>query len=121
MYEPRNPAQIERDLETLRAANQQATRVLMDLEEEHETAQAAYAVALEKARLSTWSEAAGGDSWTESHRNAYAVAQTEQQRIALAAAAGKVRAARARAAGIRTEVDIIRSQSALLRSALEVA
>jgi len=114
---PVTPAEVERQMLDLLKANRAAYDELRACEEQYERCSADWEVQKAKAYLATFTNE---DRWTEARRTAYAVSQCEDTRIHLAAATSRVRAARAKVAAIKVEVDLVRSVGTSVRSSLEM-
>lgn len=118
MYEPPlTPVQVEHKLLELVQHNQRAYQDLRDAEHAYEAVKAEHQIAYAKARLATYAE---HKDWTVGRRDDYATAATEDLRLQLAGAEAVVKSARAKAAAVRTQADLVRSIGLSVRTSMEV-
>ena len=115
------PVSVEQELIRLRNANKEAYDWLRQSEATFEAALADYEIGRERAFLETFSSQISHDEkWTEARRKAYAMDAVAEQRLALAAATSTVRAARAKVAAVKTDVDIVRSVGTSVRTSFNL-
>lgn len=108
-YEPPlTPVQVEQRLTGLLSRNWESYQELKAAEQIYEDRKATFEIAYAGALLEThkYEDQKG---WSVARREAAATIATEKERVALAAATSVVKAARAKAAAVRTQVDIVRS------------
>jgi hypothetical protein len=114
---PLTPVQVEQELMKLLKSNQSTYVDLRDAEKQFEQANATHQIAFARALLETY-KYDDQKAWSVARREAAATVATEGERIALAAATALVKAARAKAAAVRTQADIIRSIGTSVRTSM---
>jgi hypothetical protein len=112
------PAQIEQRLKDLSREVDQSHKDLADAETHYFKTKAAYELALAHARLSLASNREA--KLTVSDKADMALISTEDLHMKMAAAEAVVRAARANASRIRTQVDIARSIGTSVRTSMDL-
>lgn len=115
---PVNPAQVEQQMLQLLKDNRAAYDELRMCEAEFEKRSSDWEIHKARAYLATF---ASEEKWTEARRSAYAVSKCEDARLLLGAATARVKAARAKVAAIKVEVDLVRSVGTSVRSSLEMS
>lgn len=117
-YEPPlTPVQVEQRLLDLVQQNLRAYQDLRDAEHAYEVAKAEHQIAYAKARLETYAD---HKDWNVGRRDDVATVATEDLRLRLAAAEAVVKSARAKAAAVRTQADLVRSIGLSVRTSMEV-
>ena len=111
------PMQVEKRLVDLTKEVNQAHNDLIDAEQLFHTTKASYEVAMARARMNV---SHPDFKLTSVHREDQALIQNAEQHMELAMAEAAVKAARANANRIRTQVDIARSISVSVRASLEL-
>lgn len=115
------PMQVERRLKDLSKELDTCHDYLVSAEEAYYITKAQYEVSLAKSRLSLASKSSPtGKNYTVGEREDMAIAENEELHFQIARAEAMVRAARANAARIKTQVDIARSISVSVRSGMDI-
>ena len=114
------PAQIEKRLYDLSKEIDESHSELVEIESHYNSWKAQYEIALARSRMiySTKSSP-GGKNYTVSEREDMALLENEELHLQLATAEAQVKAARANAARIKTQVEIARSIGTSVRSSME--
>lgn len=114
--------QVERRLLDLSHEVDEAYESLRAAEMEFHTAKATYEVEYARATLQISAQAKTDESRpTVAEKEARALLKVEAQRMALAAAEAVVRAARANANRLQTQVDLARSVGTTLRASIDMS
>jgi len=115
------PAQVERRLKDLSNELDSCHEDLVAAEDKYFTTKATYEVAIARTRLSLASKSAHtGKNYTVGEREDMAIVENTDLHYAMATAEAMVRAARANAMRLKTQVDIARSISVSVRSGMEL-
>ena len=116
------PAQVEKRLYDLSKELDTIQKDLEDQEDNYYITKARYEVALAKTRMEYASKSApNGKNYTLQEREDLALIQNEELHFQLAQAEALVKASRANASRIKTQVDIARSIGTSVRVSMEVA
>jgi hypothetical protein len=111
------PMQVEKRLVDLTKEVDEAHNDLIDAEQLFHTTKAAFEVSMARARMSV---SHPDFKLTSVQREDQALIQNAEQHMQLAMAEASVKAARANANRIRTQVDIARSISVSVRASMEI-
>jgi len=114
------PAQIEKRLYDLSKEIDDSHSELVEVESHYNSYKAQYEIAIARSRMiySTKSSPTG-KNYTVSEREDMALLENEELHLRVAMAEAQVKAARANAARIKTQVEIARSIGTSVRSSLE--
>ena len=116
------PAQIEARLYALSKDLDAIQKELEEQEENYYMTKASYEVALARSRMTYASKSApNGKNYTLQEREDLALIENQELHFALAKAEAMVKAGRANASRIKTQVDITRSIGTSVRVSMEVA
>jgi len=116
------PMQVEKRLKELSKELDMCHDYLASAEEAYFTTKAHYEVSLAKSRLSLSSKSSPmGKNYTVGEREDMAIVENEELHFQIARAEAMVRAARANAARIKTQVDIARSIGTSVRTGMETS
>ena len=118
MSQPITPQMIETRLRDLSKEVDQSYKELNDAETNYFKIKAQYEIALAKARLSLIGQ--NNQKLTVSDKADLALTSTEQLHLQMATAEALVRASRANAQRIRTQVDIARSIGTSVRTSMDI-
>ena len=115
------PMQVERRLKDLSNELDTCHEDLVQAENTYYTTKAQYEVALAKSRLTLASKSSPtGKNYTVGEREDMALVENADLHFAIASAEAMVRAARANAVRLKTQVDIARSLSVSVRSGMDL-
>jgi hypothetical protein len=114
------PAQIEKRLYDLSKEIDESHSELVEVESHYNSYKAQYEIAIAKSRMEfSMKSSPTGKNYTVSEREDMALLANEELHIRVAMAEAQVKAARANAARIKTQVEIARSIGTSVRSAIE--
>lgn len=115
------PAQIEKRLYDLSKEIDESHSELVEIESHYNSWKAQYEIALAKSRMEySMKSSPTGKNYTVSEREDMALLANEELHLRVASAEAQVKAARANAARIKTQVEIARSIGTSVRSSMEV-
>lgn len=115
------PMQVERRLKDLSKELDSCHDALVDAERTYFTTKAEYEIAVARSRLSLSAKSSPtGKNYTVGEREDLAILENTELHFAMASAEALVRASRANAARIKTQVDIARSISVSVRSGMDI-
>lgn len=115
------PMQVESRLKALSKELDTCHDSLVDAEKMYYTTKAEYEIAIARSRLALSSKSSpAGKNYTVGEREDLAIIENADLHFAMASAEALVRASRANAARIKTQVDIARSISVSVRSGMEL-
>jgi hypothetical protein len=116
------PAQIEARLKALSKEIDDVHVQLVDAERDYNTVKANFEIAMAKSRMAYASKSApNGKNYTVQERDDLAVLDNAELHLQLAIDEAKVKAARANANRIKTQVEIARSIGTSVRTSLDLA
>jgi hypothetical protein len=116
------PAQIEKRLYDLSKEIDESHSELVEVESHYNSYKAHYEIAVAKSRMEFSTKSSPtGKNYTVSEREDMALIANEELHLRVAMAEAQVKAARANASRIKTQVEIARSIGTSVRSAMEVA
>jgi hypothetical protein len=114
------PAQIEKRLYDLSKEIDDSHSELVEVESHYNSDKANYEIAMARSRmLYSMKSSPTGKNYTVSERDDMALLENEELHLRVAMAEAQVKAARANAARIKTQVEIARSIGTSVRSSLE--
>lgn len=116
------PAQIEARLKALSKEIDEVHVQLVDAERDYNTAKANYEIAMAFSRMTYASKSSpSGKNFTVQERDDLAILENRELHLQLAIDEAKVKAARANANRIKTQVEIARSIGTSVRTSLDLA
>jgi hypothetical protein len=114
------PAQIEKRLYDLSKEIDESHSELVEVESHYNSYKAQYEIAIARSRMTySMKSSPTGKNYTVSEREDMALLENEELHIRVAMAEAQVKAARANAARIKTQVEIARSIGTSVRSSME--
>jgi hypothetical protein len=116
------PAQIEARLKALSKEIDEVHVQLVDAERDYNTVKANFEIAMAKSRMTYASKSSpSGKNYTVQERDDLALLDNAELHLQLAIDEAKVKAARANANRIKTQVEIARSIGTSVRTSLDLA
>lgn len=116
------PAQIEARLKALSKEIDEVHVQLVDAERDYNTVKANFEIAMAKSRMTYASKSSpSGKNYTVQERDDLALLDNSELHLQLAIDEAKVKAARANANRIKTQVEIARSIGTSVRTSLDLA
>jgi hypothetical protein len=116
------PAQIEARLKALSKEIDEVHVQLVDAERDYNTVKANFEIAMAKSRMTYASKSSpSGKNYTVQERDDLAILDNAELHLQLAIDEAKVKAARANANRIKTQVEIARSIGTSVRTSLDLA
>jgi hypothetical protein len=114
------PAQIEKRLYDLSKEIDESHSELVEVESHYNSFKAQYEIAMARTRMTYATKSAPtGKNYTVTERDDMALLENEELHLRVAMAEAQVKAARANATRIKTQVEIARSIGTSVRSSLE--
>jgi len=114
------PAQIEKRLYDLSKEIDESHSELVEVESHYNSYKAQYEIAIARSRMEfSMKSSPTGKNYTVSEREDMALLANEELHIRVAMAEAQVKAARANASRIKTQVEIARSIGTSVRSSME--
>lgn len=114
------PAQIEKRLYDLSKEIDESHSELVEVESHYNSFKAQYEIAMARTRMNYATKSAPtGKNYTIQERDDIALLENEELHLRVAMAEAQVKAARANATRIKTQVEIARSIGTSVRSSLE--
>lgn len=114
------PAQIEKRLYDLSKEIDDSHSELVEVESHYTSFKAQYEIAMARSRMTYASKSSPtGKNYTVTERDDMALLENEELHLRVAMAEAQVKAARANATRIKTQVEIARSIGTSVRSSLE--
>ena len=116
------PAQIEKRLYDLSKEIDESHSELVEVESHYNSYKAQYEISIARSRmLYSTKSSPTGKNYTVSEREDMALLENEELHIRVAMAEAQVKAARANASRIKTQVEIARSIGTSVRSSMEAS
>ena len=115
------PAQIEKRLYDLSKEIDSSYKDLVEAESEYNTVKAEYEIAMARSRMEYAAKSAPtGKNYTVAERDDMALLDNAELHLAVAVIEAQVKAARANAIRIKTQVEIARSIGTSVRTSMEI-